>query len=232
MPLFTCAGASILPRQVARQWQLRQVTVGGDPALAGQPPIYTRPVWGKVPGRGQPAGTATPPLDLERDAFGDRAGVPSLAGPSRSEPRGHGLGRGQGGSGFRRVKTRWVGLAPPVGGPFCTPRADPQHLKLRSPSGQTPPCPCPTRSSCQAWQGGLLAAPTPLTPTLLRAQLGRGPRTQNAGSPGQLPSHRDGHSPWGRPAAWVSRWHLGTLGTRLRLPVRHRGRCGPHHLQR
>lgn len=81
--------------------------------LARQPPIYNRPVWGKVPGRGQPAGTATPPPDLGRDAFGDGDGVPSLAEPSCSEPRGHDPGRGQRGSGSWRVKSRWVGLGPP-----------------------------------------------------------------------------------------------------------------------
>lgn len=103
-------------------------------------------------------GAATPPLDVERDAFGDRDGVPPRAEPSCSEPWGHGPGRGQGGSGFWRMKSSWVGL-PPLGtqsappGQTSTPealislRVDAVPLPLTFPARPgreacTPPLPC------------------------------------------------------------------------------------------
>lgn len=54
---------------------------GCGPTLAGQPPIYNRLAWSEVLGRCQRPGAATPALDTEGEAFGDRDEVPPLGEP-------------------------------------------------------------------------------------------------------------------------------------------------------
>lgn len=48
-----------------------------SPALAGQPPIYNRPAWGEVSGRGQPAQDSHTCSGPGRDTFVDRDGGPT-----------------------------------------------------------------------------------------------------------------------------------------------------------
>lgn len=65
---------------------------GCGPTLAGQPPIYNRLAGSEVSGRCQRPGAATPALDTEGEAFGDRDGVLPWVSLSCPEPWQRGLG--------------------------------------------------------------------------------------------------------------------------------------------